>query len=60
MEAAPAGSARLRRALDAEEDLCEVRYLGDPSPVTARALLRAGAAELDDDREIAARHGLTL
>jgi hypothetical protein len=55
---------RLGDALaDAEEDMCEARYLAEPSPVTARAFLRGPPvrlAELVDDREIAARHGLTL
>ena len=59
------GSRQLRAALaDAGEDAAEARFLADPTPETARELLRARAAErlhsLDHDREIAERFGITL
>jgi hypothetical protein len=62
----PVGSvARLRAALaDAAEDDAEARFDANPCEETARALLRKRAADrlasLDYDREIAARHGLSL
>lgn len=49
---------------DAREDECQAEYRANPTPDNARRLLRLRAFErqtsLDHDREIAAKHGLSL
>lgn len=60
-----ARAAELRADLtDTAEDDAQARYRANPCEATARALLRARAAErqasLEHDRLLAERHGLTL
>jgi hypothetical protein len=61
-----AGEALRRRAAlaDAAEDTAEADFDANPCEATARVLLRKRAADrlasLAYDRDIAARHGLTL
>jgi len=65
VEGEPQPDARLREGLtDAHEDAAQAAYDCNPCIDTARTLLQKRAAErqasLDHDREIAARHGMTL